>query len=82
MNKITRAKVLWYAGMALCTALALWSANYIFFLAMESARTQANLPAIKERYYVMLVVLAIGIVGAIVCFVGARRIGHAKGPSS
>lgn len=80
MNKPNRAKVLWYAGMGLCIALMLWSANYIFFLAMESARTQANLPAIKERYYIMLVVLGLSIVGAIVCFIKARRARHAKIP--
>lgn len=82
MSKPTRAKALWYAGMVLCIALILWSANYIFFLAMDSARTQADLPAIKERYYMILVILGLSIVGAIVCFVGARRSRHAKTPSS
>jgi hypothetical protein len=40
------------------------------------------MPAIEQRYHMMLAVLAISIVGAIVCFVMARRTGRAKTPSS
>ena len=65
--------MLWYAGMTLCIAIALWSVNYVLFLTMESARTYANLPAIQQRYYAMLIVLAASVVGTIACFVKARR---------
>ena len=82
MNNTNIAKVLWYGAVAACIAVALWAGNYVFFLAMESARTQANMPAIEQRYHMMLAVLAVSIVGAIVCFVMARRTGRPKAPSS
>lgn len=82
MNNAHVAKFLWYGAVAACIAAALWAGNYVVFIAMESARTQANMPAIEQRYHMMLAVLAISIVGAIVCFVMARRTGRAKTPSS
>ena len=80
MNNAKLAKALWYGGVAVCIAVTLWAGNYIFFLAMESARTYANVPAIAQRYNVMLAVLAVSAVGAIVCFVIARRVGRTKTP--
>lgn len=81
MNNTHVAKFLWYGAVVACIAVALWAGNYVFFLAMESARTQANMPAIEQRYQMMLAVLAISAIGAIVCFVMGRRAGRAKTPS-
>jgi len=75
MDRKKRKKVLWYMGMALCIVIALWSVNYILFLAMESARTYANLAVIKERYYLLIGILAISIISGVICFVKARRVG-------
>jgi hypothetical protein len=76
------AKTLWYGAVIVWVIVATWAGNYVFFLAMESARTSANVPTIEQRYHAMLAVLAISIIAAIVCFVMARRAGRAKKPSS
>lgn len=73
MNKTKLVKWLWYAGTVACAVIALWTLNYIGFLAMESARTYANLPIIKERYHWMLAVLAVSVIGGVGCFIKARR---------
>jgi len=73
MNKTKRIKVIWYVAAVICIAIALWSINYIGFLAMESARTYANQSVIQERYHMMLFVLVGSVIGSIGCFVKARR---------
>ena len=73
MSVLLHKKVLWYAGMVICAVIAFWSLNYVGFLAMESGRTYANLTVIRERYHLMLAVLLVSILGAIICFVKARR---------
>ena len=64
---------LWYTATATLVAVALYAINYILFLAMESARTHANLPAIREKYHWALVVLIVSLACALYCFIKGRR---------
>lgn len=75
MRTVKLPRWVWYLAAVFCIGVALWTINYILFLAMESARTYANLPVIEERYHQMLVVLAVSVVGAIVCFFKGRKNG-------
>jgi NO-binding membrane sensor protein with MHYT domain len=64
----------WYVAGALLSAFSLWCVNFILFLAMESARTYADLPAIEQRYHITLALLLSSVVGAVVCFIVGRRV--------
>jgi uncharacterized integral membrane protein len=60
-------------GVVLIVA-ALLCLNLILFLAMESARTYADVAAIRLRYHVALALFVSFVVGAILCFIFAFRI--------